>query len=206
MTWQHLLLPFISNLWLKQSKHKMSPPFPGLHIPKSFCWNPTLLFPPRCHTLSERLALMWLAAIQPYERNEQMSLFPPITIFHLALQSPLYSSTWSTFSLHFPFFSPDCNQPRLLHYIFKSCLEHIIMRAVNPVEILCCDKSNAAVCLNMQPNLRGTEKNMSRHFTSDAHPLHNRQLFFFLFPPLAHERDIVLSTLLLKKAEKKEKQ
>lgn len=36
------------------------------------------------------------------KENEQMLLFPPITTFHLALRSPLYSNTRSTFSLHFP--------------------------------------------------------------------------------------------------------
>lgn len=69
------------------------------------CWNSILHFPPCRHTLAERLALMWLAAIQVYERNEQMFLFPPITTFHLALPSSLYSMR-STFSLHFPLTFP----------------------------------------------------------------------------------------------------
>lgn len=46
-------------------------------------------------TLSEWLGLMWLLLIQLHKRNEQMSLFPPITTVHLALQSPLYGR-------HFP--------------------------------------------------------------------------------------------------------
>lgn len=46
------------------------------------------------------------------------------------------------------------------------------------MEILCSDKSNTAVCLNMQPKLRGTENGVSRHFTSDTHPLHYRLPIF----------------------------
>lgn len=120
MTWQHCPLPFQSCDSNTSKQHKMSPPFrlASKSENPSFWWNSTLHFPPCCHTMSERLALMWLVAIQLYERNEQMLLYPPITIFHLALQSPLYSGTWSTFSLHFPFFSADCNGP----YLFKDIL------------------------------------------------------------------------------------
>lgn len=165
----------------KQTTQNESTVSPGLHITKPPCWNPTLLFPPRCHTLSERLALMWLAAIQLYERNEQMWLLPPITIFHLALQSPPYSSARSTFSLHFPFSSPDRDHPPvLLRNIFKSSLKNVVMRAANPGEILCSDKSNAA-SVSTRSQSSEAQKTIWADILRPTHIHFVADYFFFLF-------------------------
>lgn len=153
-------------------QHKMSPP-----LNLSFCWNSTLHIPPCCHTLAERLALMWLAAIQVYERNEQMWLFPPITILHLALQPPLYS-TLSTFSLHFPFSFPDCNSPQLLKNISRASRENFIMYTVCPVKSLSSDKANTAFCRNMQPNLEEKRTDEQTFYVRHTSPSLQTSFFF----------------------------
>lgn len=57
---------------------------------------------------------------------------------------------------------------------------------------------NAAACPNLTEP-QGQRKRMSRHFTSDAHPLHNRLPLFF---SKAYETRIILSNIYLKKSKK----
>lgn len=159
----------------------------------TFCWNSTLYFPPCCQTLAVQLT--WLAAIQGYERNEQMCRFPPITTLHLALQSPLYSTLYMVdifppFSILFPRLQQSS--------LFKEPRK--VLRWPNNVFLLSTLSAlkNAAACPNLTEP-QGQWKRMSRHFTSDAHPLHNRLPLFF---SKAYETRIILSNIYLKKSKK----